>query len=191
MKGEVIFGGATVYGPMWIRQVIIEMYSAGADPDLVPPMFSQSVHIHDQAPSTTVFAVGLAASQEPDDTLRLISLADDFGVNPANHLAVRIVHTCPNLDALAVDFGDDGSIEATVERFSGNTEGYLALAADTTLTMVVQDAGTTTVVDVFTTPAMPADNDTYLILTGIKDGSPGFALLTVNEDGPQGFTAPN
>ena len=189
MKDKVAYGDATVYGKMWIRQIFIEMYSVGADPDMTAPLFSQSVYIHDEAPSTTIFSAGLAASTDTEETLRLFSLADDFGVTISGTLPAIIVHACANLDTLKVDFGDDGSIEATAGRFAGNTEGSIGLLADTKLTMVVNDSAG--VVDVFATPAMAADKQFYLILTGIKDGAPEFSLLSLNQDESLGFTAPN
>ena len=136
----------------------------------------------------TVFAAGLAGSLDTEDTLRLFSLADSFGVTIGGHLPARIVHACANLDSLKVDFGDDGSVEATMDRFAGNIEGTIALLADTKLTMVVREGAA--IVNTFTTATMAEDKNFYLILTGIKDGSPGFSLLSVNQDGTLGFTPP-
>ena len=188
MKDNVKYGDATLYGQVDIRQVSIELYPVGADPDLVQPEFSQTVYIHDEASSTTVFAAGLAGSLDTEDTLRLFSLADSFGVTIGGLLSARIVHACANLDSLKVDFGDDGSVEATMDRFAGNIEGTIALLADTKLTMVVREGAA--IVNTFTTATMAEDKNFYLILTGIKDGSPGFSLLSVNQDGTLGFTPP-
>jgi hypothetical protein len=192
MKDNVIYGDATDYGQLGIRQVNVEMFALGADPDMDQPLFSQAVYIHDEAASTTAFAAGLAASQESDDTMRIFSLADSFGVTPGGFLPARLVHTCANLDSLEVDFGDDGSIEAKMYRFTGNTEGWISLVADTGLTMVVREMGLGgAVVDVFTTAAMAADRKFYLILTGLKDGTPEFSLLSVTEEQSLGFTPPD
>jgi hypothetical protein len=46
-------------------------------------------------------------------------------------------------------------------------------------------------VDVFTTAAMAADRKFYLILTGLKDGTPEFSLLSVTEEQSLGFTPPD
>ena len=189
VKDKVAYGDATVYGEMWIRQVIIEMYSVGADPDLVAPLFSQSVHIYDIAPSTTAFAAGLANTTDTEETLRIFSLADDFGVTITGTLPAIVVHACPNLESLAVDFGDDGTVEAMADRFAGNTEGSIGLPADTKRPMVVTNKSG--LVDVFTTPAMAENKQFYLILTGIKGSAPVFSLLSVNQDGSQGFTVPD
>lgn len=186
---DLDYGRATLYNSLNTRQVFIEIYDVGADPDHVQPKFAQSAYIHDEAASTTIFAAGLASSDDEEDEVRLFSLADAFGVTPVEFLAAQLVHACPNLDPLSVDFGDDGSDEATMDRFAGNNEGWISLPADTELTMVVREGGA--IVDVFTTPTMATDKDYYLILTGIKDGSPGFSLLSVTQDGDQGFTPPN
>ena len=183
------YGDASTYHPVDDRQVLIELYEAGADPDLVQPKFSQSVYIHDEAPSTTVFAAGLAASQDPEEMFRMFELADTFGVHRVGDLDARVVHACSNLDTLKVDFDDDSGIKATAGRFDGNIEGRFSLPGDMKLNMTVLDGAS--LVDVFTTPAMSPSSDFYLILTGIKDGSTGFSLLSVNEDGSQGFTSPN
>ena len=76
-----------------------------------------------------------------------------------------------------------------MDRFTGNVEGAIILAADTGLTMVVREV--TTTVETFTTPNLAADKQHYLVLTGIKNGSPGFVLLTVTQDQSLGFTDPN
>ncbi len=189
IKDDVKYGDATLYSQMEIRQVFIELYSAGSDPDWLPPTYSQSVYIHEEAASTTAFAAGLDASTDTEKMLRLFSLADDFGVTIGGTLPAMIVHACANLDDLMVDFGDDGSIEASVDRFAGNTEGAFGLPADTKLTMVVRHGAL--VVDVFTTPNMAADKQFYLILTGIKGSAPEFSLLSVNQDESLGFTSPD
>ena len=191
-KDYVIYGDATDYGQLGIRQVNAEMYAVGADPEVDQPLFTQPVYIHDEAASTTAFAAGLAASQESDDTLRIFSLADSFGTPPRAFLPARLVHACANLDSLKVDFGDDDSFEATMYRFTGNTEGWISLAADTGLTMVVREMGFGgAIVDVFTTAAMAADKKFYLILTGLKDGTPEFSLLSVTDEKSLGFTPPD
>ena len=192
MKDNVIYGDATDYGQLGIRQVNVEMYVVGADPEMDQPLFTQPVYIHDEAASTTAFAAGLAASQESEDTLRIFSLADSFGTPPRAFLPARIVHACANLDSLKVDFDDDGSIEATMYRFTGNNEGWISLAADAELTMVVREmtfGGA--IVDVFTTATMAADKKFYLILTGLKDGMPEFSLLSVTDEKSLGFTPPD
>jgi hypothetical protein len=189
INGKVEYGDATQYDQRGIRQVIIELYSVGADPDLTAPLFTQAVYIYEEAASTTGFAAGLAASADTEETLRLFSLADDFGVTITGTLPAIVVHACPNLDNLAVDFGHDGSVEAMVDRFAGNTEGATGLPADTKLTMVVADKSG--LVDVFTIPNMAEDKQFYLILTGIKGSAPVFSLLSVNQDGSMGFTVPD
>lgn len=189
IKDNVKYGEATLYTLMDIRQVFIELYPVGADPDLVQPVISQTVYIHDEAPLTTVFAAGLAASLDTEDTLRLFSLADLFGVTIGGILPARVVHACANLDSLKVDFVDDGSFEATMDRFAGNIEGTITLPSDTKLTMVVHEKDA--IVNTFTTDTMAEDKNFYLILTGIKDGSPGFSLLSVTQDGSLGFTPPD
>ncbi len=189
IKDNLAYGEATLYGQTEIRQVIIELYGVGADPSQTQPLFSQSVHILDEANTTTVFAAGLFTSQDDADHLRLFSLADDFPVPVAGMTVARLVHACPNLESLRVDFVDDGSDEATMDRFTGNGEGAISLAADTGLTMVVREGAG--IVDTFTTPVLAADKKHYLVLTGIKNGAPGFALLTVTQDQSLGFTDPN
>jgi len=192
MKDNMIYGDAGPYSQLGIRQVFVEMYSVGTDPDMAQPLFSQTVYIHDEAVSTTAFAAGLAASHESDGTLRIFSLADSFGVTPGAFLPAQIVHACANLDSLKVDFGDDGTIETKVGRFAGNNEGWISLPADREVTMVVREGATgTTVVDIFTIPDMATDKKFYLILTGLKDESPEFSLLSVTNEQSLGFTSPN
>ena len=189
VKDNLPYGDATLYGQADIRQVIIEMYGVGADPDQDLPLYSQSVHIPDEASSTTVFAAGLSASQDGADKIRLFTLADEFPVPAVGMTVARLVHAGPNLDFLRVGFGDDGSDKATMDRFTGNVEGAIFLAADSGLTMVVREGAG--IVDTFTTSNLAADKMHYLVLTGIKNGSPGFALLTVTQDQSLGFTDPD
>jgi hypothetical protein len=191
MQDNMAYGGVAVYGPLFIRQVNIEMYSVGADPDQTEPLVSESVYIHDEAPSTTAFAAGLAGSVEPDDEFRMFSVADSFATPPAGMTQARVVHTAVNLAELGVKFGDDPRFEAVMDRFEANPEGSFSLTADTGLAMEVYEGTSSILVDEFTTPQMPSDKQNYLVLTGIKDGSPGFSLLWVTQDGAQGFTAPD
>jgi len=186
MDINMAFGDASAYGRASIRQVIIEFYDLSANPDQVDPLFTQSVHIHDTAGATTAFAAGLADSDDPADMVRVFSLPDDFPVPEAGMTAARLVHAVPNLGSLRVDFGDDGSLEATLDRFGGNAEGAISLTADTGLTMVVREGSG--IAGLFTTPAMAADRDHYLVLTGIANGVPDFSLLTLTQEGSLGFT---
>lgn len=188
IQAGMSYGDASAYGLADIRQVIIEVYDAGAVWDQEQHLFSQSVHIHDEAASTTVFVAGLPESEDPADEVRLISLADEFALPFPGQAAVRLVHACPNLDGLRVDFGDDGSDEATMERFADN-DGAVLLAVNTSQTMVVRQGAT--IVDTFSTPQFAGDKRHYLVLTGIKDGTLGFTLLTLTQDGSLGFIGPN
>ena len=191
LADNVDYGGATAYKVAQVRQVFIEIYDVGADPDLDPPNFFQSVYIHDEAASTTIFGAGLVQSSEDDDKIRFFSLADSFDLSPVGTFSARVVHACPNLDDLTVDFGGFGDVVATASRFSGNTEGSFSRPANTANFMDVRDLLTNTLIDEFTIPPMTEDKDLHLILTGIKDGGPEFSLLLVNEEMSLGFVPPN
>jgi hypothetical protein len=185
------YGEVTQYDEVTVRQVFIEIYNQGANPVPTQLLFAQPAYIYDESISTTIVAAGLGETTDEEAEARLISLADSFGLSPVGALSVRVVHTSPNLDDLTVDFGGFGGVVVTASRFSGNTEGPFNLTADTAITMEVRDSLTSTLVDEFTTPPMTEDKDFYLILTGIKDGMPGFELLLVNEDMSFGFWPPN
>jgi hypothetical protein len=186
MEGAV-YGDATGYGQLEdIRQVIIEIYQTGADPTVTEPFFAGAAYIHEEGLSTTIFTAGLVFTFNPEVMVRLFSLADDFPVPDVGETVARLVHTVPNLDALRVDFGNDGSDQATMERFSGNSEGAIFLTADTGLQMVVREGPW--VVGLFTTPELAADKQHYLVLTGIMLSVPDISLLTLTQDGSLGFT---
>lgn len=186
MEGAA-YGDATLYSQVDdIRQVIIEIYPPGTDPTLVEPLFSGTAYIHEDAGSTTIFTAGIAASNDEADEVRLFSLADDFPAPGAGEAVAQVVHAVTNLDALNVDFGDDGSVDGALERFSGSQEGAIFLTANSQLQMVVREGPQ--IVAYFTTPELAADKEHYLVMTGIANGVPDFRLLTLTEDGSLGFT---
>lgn len=187
MQDGAVYGDATLYGQLEdIRQVVIQVFPAGADPSVEDPLFAETAYIHDEAGSTTIFVAGTPDSGDEADEVRLFSLPDEFPVPGAGETVASLVHAVPDLGSLRVDFGDDGSDEATMDPFTGNNEGAIFLTADTELQMKVRaEAG---VVGLFTTPSLAADKEHFLVLTGFYNGTPELSLLTITQDGSLGFT---
>lgn len=186
MEIGVVYGEVTEYSEVSIRQIFVEIYARDATPGEDQPLFSDAAYIHEDGLSTTVFVAGLASGQTEDDEVRLFSVADDFSLSPAGFYSARVVHTCPNLDDLNISF-DNNTSNAQVGRYGANGNGTLSLTAGAEVAMSVLEGFST--VDFFTVPPFAEQKQLYLVLTGIKNGVPDFSLLSVSQDGSEGFTS--
>ena len=124
----------------------------------------------------------------------MIPLYEDFGSTSINESRVRIVHASPDAPAVDIDVGDDASFElAGLERFTDTGPDGLLFPSETVLQIAIGINGSR--VTAFTAPALPSDDDVFVIATGrvadLPRDATGFSLLVVGPDGVIELTRQN
>ena len=183
------YGGSSVRGGIDGRAAIIRMYDAGDDPDTDPEIYGQSIDLPVTTEGVTVFALGLQNSSDSADKLRLMDLVDVFVSAPAGQLPVRYIHGSPGTGTMLIDVNDDGPADATLDLF-GISES-LTLPANTGMTINVREQGTGSSIGLFTTPDYAEGEGHYLVFTGIVNGAPNFALLSLSPNAVVDLTDPD
>jgi hypothetical protein len=117
----------------------------------------------------------------------VLALAEDFGDPAASSARVRVVHAGADAPAVAVDVGNDGSPEITdLARFADTGAAGVELPARS-LAIGIWAGAPLERVTAFTTPALSAGGDLFVIATGLLSAQPreteGFALLAVGPSG--------
>lgn len=143
----------------------------------------------------TAIAAGFLASKDGADQLRIIPLAEKF--DPAGDKAqVRIVHASADAPTVGIDVGNDDPAAPEVpalERFKDTGAAGVGLPAGQPLQVGIVAGGAR--VTAFTTPALPAGGELFIIATGRLGKLPreadGFSLLAVGPTGAIGFIKQN
>lgn len=134
----------------------------------------------------TALITGNAASTDPADSLRVITLYDDFSSPDDGEARVRIVHASPDAPTIDIDVGDDGTIDIPVlQRFDDTGDNGVPLPSDVSFQLAIDAGGAP--VTVFTAPALPSSGELYVIAIGslgaLPRSEPGFSLLVVDRQG--------
>lgn len=173
----------------------IQLRAAGAASGSPPAFETGDLDIDDGA-KITALAVGLLGSANNDDKFRVLPLAEDFDDPGAGNVAVRIIHGSADAPTVAVDVGNDGTPEITdFDRFDDTGMAGVALPAGSALQIGIWAGLPLERVTAFTTPALPAGGELFVIATGLLGKMPreadGFSLLAVGETGTIGFIKQN
>ncbi len=182
------YGGSSVRGGIDGRAAIIRMYDAGDDPDTDPEIYGQSIDLPVTTEGVTVFALGLRNSSDIADKLRLMDLVDVFASAPAGQLPVRYIHGSPGAGTLLIDVNADGPEEAILDLFEVSES--MTLPATTGVLIDVRVQGTGSSIGLFTTPTYAEGEGHYLVFTGIVNGAPNFALLSLSPSAVVDLTDP-
>jgi hypothetical protein len=144
----------------------------------------------------TAVAAGLLASKDAASAFRVLPLAESFQDGKANEAVVRIVHASPDAPTVGIDVGNDDPTNSEVPslaRFADTGASGIALPANAALQVGITAGGNR--VTAFTTPALPAGADLFVIATGLLGKLPrevdGFDLLAVGPRGTIGFIRQN
>jgi len=187
---NVAYGEVTSYTEVTADTVKIELRPAGASPSTPAVYTSGALAIAEDAKVTAV-AAGLISSTEPDDSFRLLPLMEGFA-DPGANVRVRIVHAGADAPAVAIDVANDGAPEINdFARFEETGQAGVELPAGTPIAIGIWAGAPLSRVTAFTTPALPAGGELFVIATGLLSRLPrettGFSLLAVGPSGSVGF----
>jgi hypothetical protein len=173
----------------------IQLRPAGAAASSAPVFETGPVTVPEGAKITAI-AAGLAGSSNAADRLRVLLMAESFAAPGAGNAIVRVVHASADAPTVAIDVGNDGTPEiASLARFADTGAAGVALPAGAPLAIGIWAGSPLARVTAFTTPALPAGGEIFVIATGRLGRLPreadGFGLLAVGPAGTIGLIRQN
>lgn len=143
----------------------------------------------------TAIATGFLSSMDAADEFRVLPLFEDFAA-AGSSARVRIVHASPDAPTVAIDVGNDGTPEINaLARFAETGADGVELPAGTSLQIGIWAGSPLARVTAFTTPALPAGGELFVIAIGSLESLPreetGFSLLAVAGSGAIGIIGQN
>jgi hypothetical protein len=191
---NVAYGEATNYLTVDAGTVKIQLRPAGADPGSTPVFETGDLTIGADDRITAV-AAGLIAATGAADAFRILPLVEGFA-DPGTSVRARIVHAGADAPSVAVDVGNDGTPEITdFARFADTGATGVELPSGEALAIGIWAGSPLARVTAFTTPALPAGAEIFVIATGLLSQPPrdddGFALLAVGPEGAIGLIKQN
>jgi hypothetical protein len=186
-------GDVTTYGSLAAGSYVIELRAAGSPAGAAAAFTTGELALTDGARVTAVAAGRLGSTAEAD-RFRVLPLAEGWDAVPAGKARVRVVHASADAPAVGIDVGDDGTVEvASLERWADTGAAGVELPAGVALQLGIR-AGAARVT-AFTTPALPAGGELFVIATGLLAERPsaatGFALLAAGSTGKIGLVRQN
>ncbi|MDP2470913.1 MAG: DUF4397 domain-containing protein [Candidatus Palauibacterales bacterium] len=190
VAADVAYGETTPYLTVDAGTYNVQLRPAGADSSTDPIYETGEVSLAADAVLTAV-AAGRLSSADAADSFRIIPLFESFATPAAGNAIVRILHAGPDAPTVDLDVGNDGSNEIMdLARFADTGASGVDLPAGSPLTIgVVADGATVTT---FTTPALSAGTEYFIIATGLLaqsdiSAADAFKLLAVDENGTSAF----
>lgn len=188
------YGDASAYADVPAGTYTIELRAApstAAD----PVAFSVDGVTIPKGAKITAIASGFLASKDPADAFRILPLAEQFAA-AGDKAQVRIVHASADAPTVGIDVGNDDPSKpevASLARFADTGAAGVGLPAGQALQVGIVAGGAR--VTAFTTPALPAGAELFVIATGRLGKQPresdGFSLLAVGPTGAIGFIKQN
>ena len=191
---NVAYGDATAYVTVPAGSYNIQLRPAGADSSTDPIYETGNVSLAADAVLTAV-AAGLLNSADAADSFRIIPQFEGFATPGSGNAIVRILHAGSDAPTVNLDVGADGSNEITnLARFADTGAAGVDLPGGSPLTIAVVVDGLT--VTTFTTPALGAGAEYFIIATGLvaqEDimADDAFVLLAVDENSTAAFIQQN
>jgi len=191
---DLAYGETTPYVELNPGAYAIDVRAAGAPATNAALYTSPQVTIAENRRYTAV-AAGDIASTDEDDSFRVLSFAEAFGDPAEGNARARVVHAGSDAPAVDLNVGNDGGTPeiAGLERFQATDASGFNLPSDAELQIGVESEGD--VLTAFTTPALEAGSEVFIIATGLVSALPreatGFSLLALNPDGSTDFVLQN
>ena len=143
----------------------------------------------------TAVAAGFLSSANADDAFRILPFVEDFDPAGAGGAVVRIVHAGADAPTVDIDVGDNGTVDVVgLERFQDTGASGIELPSGEALQIALRAEGGDKIT-AFTTPALPANSELFVIATGSvvqpARADDGFSLLAVAPSGSIGFIKQN
>lgn len=172
----------------------IQLRSAGALGSSAPVYETGDLTVS-EGDVITAIATGFLSSLDAEDEFRVLPLFEDFA-DAGSSARVRIVHASPDAPTVAIDVGNDGSPEiAALDRFAETGLEGIELPAGSALQIGIWAGDPLARVTAFTTPALPAGGELFVIAIGSLESLPreetGFSLLAVANSGAIGRIGQN
>jgi hypothetical protein len=177
------YGQASPYLELPAGTYAFEVRAAGAAATSAPAFTTPELALGAGARVTAV-AAGSLASMNADDRFRVLPLVEGFQAPAAGAVRVRVVHAAPDAPTVAIDIGADGMPEIpSLARFADTGPAGVDLPAGQALAIAVWAGMPLAKVTQFTTPALPAGAELFVIAAGSLTRHPreatGFSLLAV------------
>jgi hypothetical protein len=192
---NLAYGETSVYLPLDAGTYNIQIRAAGSLPTSTPAFETGDIVVPDGA-KITALAAGLLTSIDDEDKFRVILLPENFTAPGAGNAAVRIIHAGADAPTVALDVGNDATVDVpNFERFGDTGVAGVALPSGTELQIAVWAGNPLERVTVFTTPQLPEGAELFVVATGLLSELPrdddGFSLLAVSPTGSIGFIKQN
>jgi len=166
-----------------VKGAIFEIRPTGADPSSDPLFMSLGFTLGPSEISTASLG-GLADSDDPTDSLRVVLDLEDFDLVTGGTWRVRFSNMVADVPEIAIDIGSNGVVDETVERFQPTDLAGIPLSSDSTtfLTIVVPGGGS------FSggMPPFEEGSEVFVYVTGlasVPDTDPmRLQLLFMNQD---------
>lgn len=193
LLADVEYGETTPYATVPSGTYRFTVRTAGAPADSAP-LFTTEVLYLDPDDAMTAVAVGRLDLGDATERFHLIPLEETFGPADPGTARVRILHAGADAPMVALDVGDDGTVEVQrLARFSATDPRGLSLPAGAPVQLGVRVGERR--LTAFTVPALPEGAQVFLVATGLLSessrGDAGFALLAANRDATIGFVRQN
>ncbi|MCL7982426.1 MAG: DUF4397 domain-containing protein [marine benthic group bacterium] len=178
------YGDASDFGLLpAVKGAIFEVRPTGADPRSDPLFMSLGFTLAPSEISTAALG-GLAESDDPVDSLRVVLDPEDFDLVTGGTWRARFSNMVSDVAQISIDIGSDGIVDETVDRFRPTDVAGLPLSSDSTtfLTIVVPGGGS------FSggMPPFEEGSEVFVYITGmasVPDTDPRrLQLLFMNED---------
>jgi hypothetical protein len=182
---NVPFGAASGWLTVPADTYTVEIRAAGA-PASSAPVFSADLPLMGDI-DYTVVATGFLGSTDPADSFRVVPLVENWGNIDTESLRVNIVHASPDAPAVAIDVGNDGTLDVpSLATFAETGAAGIPLPAETALAAGIR-LPTGDGVTAFSLPPLPKGGEVTVIAIGELAGHPsfdtGFGLLALFRDG--------
>ncbi len=192
---DVVFGEVSAFLNVPEGTYNVQIRGAGAAPSSAPVFETGDLTLADGDVITAV-AAGFLASNDPADQFRVLPLFERFDAPATGSARVRIVHASPDAPTVAIDVANDGTPEvASLARFADTGESGVDLPAGAELQIGIWAGNPLARVTAFTTPALPAGSELFVIAVGRLNALPreadGFSLLAVGSTGAIGLIGQN
>ncbi len=192
---NVAYGTATGYLNLPPGPIAFDIRAAGASG--APAFTTPSVTLA-AGRSYTVIAAGRLTSTDAADRFRVLALQEDFAADAAQ-ARVRVVHAGSDAPTVGIDVGNDNPATAEVPslaRFADTGAAGVALPGGAALQVGIVTGTPAANVTAFTTPALGAGSQWFVIATGLLPSvdtavNTGFGLLAVNQAGTVAFIKQN
>ena len=181
------YGSASEYLAVPAGAYQFEVRAAGADPSSVPVYTTDTVEL-ELGSRTTAIAAGLLDGSGANDQFRVLVANEAFDAPATDAATIRVVHAGADAPTVALDLGDDGSIELEkLDRFTDTGSAGIQIPAEAPAQVAIYAGHPLGRVTAFTVPPLARGTEVFVVATGLLAAEPrddiGFSLLAATPDG--------